>query len=102
MKTLLKTALFSALVLLLFRVPETYGAVAGGPDSGKLSFAVTIPDSWQSFIERTDYGNETIFSFIAPDDDPVFLFSVTKVSDDQWEQLQGQLHNYDVIQNENG
>jgi hypothetical protein len=102
MKTFLKTALYSALVFLL-SIPalDTFGAVGGG-DSGKLSFAVAIPDSWNSFVQRTDYGNQTIFSFATPDDDPVFLFSVTKVTDEQWNQLQGQLEHYDVIKNENG
>src|SRR5215471_12672469 len=101
MKTLLKSTLYSVLILLLFQVSGTR-ALAGGTDSGKLSFAISIPDSWQSFLQRSDYGNETVFNFITPDDDPVFLFSVTKVTDEQWNQLQATIQNYEIISNENG
>jgi len=63
---------------------------------------VTIPEAWKSMIARQDYENESIFSFKTGNEKSVFLFSVTKVTDEQWFTLKSQLTDATVIANENG
>ena len=71
---------------------------AGNSVPPHLSMSVNIPDALQQQIARQDFENEAIFSF-KNGKDASFLFSVTKVSSDQWLQLKDQLKNYTVIEN---
>jgi hypothetical protein len=66
-----------------------------------LNLSITIPDALQSQIVRQDFENEAIFS-LKNGNASSFLFSVTKVSYDQWEQLKNQLKDYTVLENKDG
>lgn len=66
-----------------------------------LNLSITIPDALQSQIVRQDFENEAIFS-LRNGSSPAFLFSITKVSYDQWDQLKSQLKDYTVIENKDG
>ncbi|HUM45864.1 MAG TPA: hypothetical protein PLD84_02980 [Chitinophagales bacterium] len=67
-----------------------------------LNLTIAIPASLQSQIERTDYENESIFSLKTGDQRTEFLFSVTKVSVEQWLKVKEQLKGYRIIGNQNG
>src|ERR1043165_1821803 len=66
-----------------------------------LNLSITIPDALPSQIVRQDFENEAIFS-LKNGNASSFLFSVTKVSYDQWEQLKNQLKDYTVLENKDG
>ena len=67
-----------------------------------LNLTIAIPASLQSQIERTDYENESIFSLKTGDKATEFLFSVTKVSVEQWMKVREQLKGYRIIENQSG
>ena len=64
-----------------------------------LSLSVTIPETWQSQIVRQDFENESVFSLKNGNNTPVFLFSVTKVTGDQWMTVKDQVKDYAIIEN---
>jgi len=66
-----------------------------------LNLSITIPDGLQSQIVRQDFENEAIFS-LKDGNTPAFLFSITKVSYEQWEQLKSQIKDYTILENKDG
>ena len=64
-----------------------------------LNLSVTIPDAWQSQIVRQDFENESVFSFKNGDNAPAFLFSVTRVTGDQWMTVKDQIKDYTILEN---
>ena len=73
---------------------------AATPDP--MIFSVSIPADLQSSLVRQDFENESIFSFKNGNDAPLFLFSVTRVTDSQWLTLSQQVKNATVIKNDEG
>jgi hypothetical protein len=65
-------------------------------------FVVTIPASFQSQIIREDYDNQSIFSLKTESKTSVFLFSVTRVTGDQWMKIKDQVKNHTIVENKNG
>ena len=72
---------------------------AGNNVPPHLSLSISIPDVLQSQIVRQDFENESIFSLKDGNGSPAFLFSVTRVTGDQWMQLKDQLKDYTIIEN---
>jgi len=66
-----------------------------------LNLSIIIPDALQSQIVRQDFENEAIFS-LKNGDNTTFLFSITKVTGDQWMQLKDQVKDYTIIENKDG
>ena|SRR6185295_16284565 len=64
-----------------------------------LNLTVVIPEAWQSQIAREDFENESVFSLKNGNNTPVFLFSVTRVTGDQWMTIKDQMKNYTIIEN---
>jgi len=64
-----------------------------------LNLSVTIPAAWQSQIVRQDFENESVCSLKNGNNTPVFLFSVTRVTGDQWMTIKDQMKNYTIIEN---
>ena len=67
-----------------------------------LNITLTIPAAWQSQIVRVDYENESIFSLKNGDKAPAFLFSVTRITGDQWMLVKNQLKGYTILGNKDG
>lgn len=99
----LKTA---QMLLFSFAVLTAINAGAHNPSGKnalpKLNLTVTIPDALQSQITRQDFENESIFSFKNGNNEPAFLFSITKVTDRQWATVKGQIKKYLIIENKDG
>ena len=72
----------------------------GTPSS--LNFSIAIPESLQSQIVRQDYENESIFSMNTGGKKTAFLFSVTKVTTDQWNTIKEQIGTYTILENKDG
>jgi hypothetical protein len=103
--TFLKSAGTFMLSLLTFTVFHAQAATMARPSGDKappLNLSVNIPATWQSQIVRVDYENESIFSLKAGDKAPAFLFSVTKVSGDQWMTIKEQIKGYSILENKDG
>ena len=64
-----------------------------------LNVSVTIPEAWQSQIVRQDFENESVFSLKNGNNAPAFLFSVTRITGDQWMTVKDQIKNYSIIEN---
>lgn len=64
-----------------------------------LNLSVTIPEAWQSQIVRQDFENESVFSLKNENNAPVFLFSVTRVTGDQWMIVKDQVGSYTILEN---
>jgi len=67
-----------------------------------LQFSISIPEAMQSEITRTDYENQSIFSFKNEGGKSAFLFSVNKVTAEQWMSIKSDVKNYTILQNQNG
>lgn len=67
-----------------------------------LNFIYAIPAKWESQIVREDYENQSIFSMKVSNASPVFLFSVTQITTDQWMKVKNQLNEYTIIENKDG
>ena len=67
-----------------------------------LNLSLSIPLSWYSQITKTDYENQSIFTLKTSDNASVFLFSVTKVTGDQWMKLKDQIKGSTIIENKDG
>jgi hypothetical protein len=92
--------------LLSFTILQVHAATTVRPFDNisppHLNVTVNIPATWQSQIVRQDYENESIFSLKTSDKTPAFLFSVTKVTDDQWMTVKNQIKGYTIIENKDG
>ena len=64
-----------------------------------LDLSITIPQAWQSQIVRQDFENESVFSLKNGNGTPAFLFSVTRVTGDQWMTVKDQIKDYTIIEN---
>ncbi|MFI5134374.1 MAG: hypothetical protein ACHQD9_00845 [Chitinophagales bacterium] len=72
------------------------------PGPGALEFSISIPQSLQSQIVRQDFENESIFNFKNEKGKPAFLFSITKVTSEQWMQIHQQVNYYKILENKDG
>ena len=70
--------------------------------SGILQFTISIPESIQPEITRVDYENQSIFSFKNEGGKSAFLFSVNKVTAEQWLAIKSSVKNYTILQNQDG
>ena len=103
MKTFFKQSLSVAMIIIvtLFAFKTYAGNPADNPQA-QLSLKISLPQSWQSVVEKQDFGNEVLFNFKNGNAKPVFLFSITKVSGDQWIALQGQVRGATILENKDG
>lgn len=67
-----------------------------------VQFSISIPDQFSSFIVREENENTVNFSFKDKAGKTAFLFSVNKISVNDWFTLKEQLSNYQVLENRNG
>jgi len=72
------------------------------PPPGLLQFSISIPDAMQSQITRQDFENQSIFSFKNENGKTAFLFSVNKVTDQQWLSIKQDVKNYTILENQDG
>ena len=104
--TFLNSAGAFLFLLLSFTLQQANAATTVRPFDNSapphLNLTVTIPAAWQSQIVRVDYENESIFSLKAGDKSPAFLFSVTKVTDEQWMTVKNQIKGYTILENKEG
>ena len=102
-KNTVRVLLFSLAALMTVSAQAVMPAHASGNSvPPHLNLSITIPDDLQSQIVRQDFENESIFSLKDGNDNSAFLFSVTKVSSDQFMQLKSQLKDYTIIENKDG
>ena len=66
-----------------------------------LSISVTIPDQWKSSIIRVDENEMTIFKLDNGNAPATFLFSVTKIPDQQWAKVKSQMPEAQLIAHKN-
>jgi len=102
MKTLLVNSKAICIVLFSLISFQSIAHKSAGGDPSQLTFNIVLPDSWQSTVVRQDYGNETVFNFKTDDGKQIFLFSVTKVTGDQWLSIKDQVQHATILKNENG
>jgi len=104
MKTKVLNAAFSLLLIILCSplLKANSAKSFHFPGPGALQFTISIPQSLQAQIVRQDFENESIFNFKNEKGKPAFLFSVTKVSSDQWLQIHQQVSYYKILQNKDG
>lgn len=88
-------------IILYCNVAAAKDQLSDSQEPPKLNCAVNIPGCLKSHIIRQDFENESIFS-LDNGNKPAFLFSVTKVSGEQWITLKGQLNEYSIIENRDG
>src|SRR6266480_2896686 len=75
------------ILLVIFIAINAQASVPRPSDSNvppHLNVSVTIPEAWQSQIVRQDFENESVFSLKNGNNAPAFLFSVTRITGDQW------------------
>jgi len=96
------------LVLLLFASLISQGnaqmsthSIDGTPTS-QLQFSVSIPEAMQPEIVRQDFENQSIFSFKNEGGKTAFLFSLNKVTADQWVAIKSNVKNYTILENKDG
>ncbi len=77
-------------------------AAVGAMRMSHLDLTVYIPAAIESQIVRTDYENQSIFSLKTGNEAAAFLFSVTKVTGDQWMKTKDQLEGCTIIENKDG
>jgi hypothetical protein len=66
-----------------------------------LSLSVNIPDQWKSAIIRVDENETTTFKLDNGNAPAVFLFSVTKIPDQQWAKVKSQMPDSKLIAHKN-
>jgi hypothetical protein len=93
---------FSLFILLATFNLVSFARPAGNATPPHLTLSISIPAAWQSQIVRQDFENESIFSLKTDEKTPAFLFSVTKVTDEQWMTIKNQVKNYSIIENKDG
>jgi len=101
MRTRFSSAVSALFLLLTFSLSINAKSIAATlPNDGhdKLSFTVNIPEGIQPEIVRQDFGNESLFSFKNGSNN-AFLFSVTRVSAEQWLKVKDQVSHYTIIEN---
>jgi hypothetical protein len=99
MKTFFKYT-FAAMAMLVTFAHSAPAALNAGADP--MIFSVNVPEEWSATVVREDFENQSIFNFKGGSSQPVFLFSVARITEAQWLQLHGQLKNAQVLQNEGG
>lgn len=100
MKTISKNAFRLAVIMIVMLFTARTNASTLPVDP--LLFSISIPESWQSSIVRQDFENQSIFSLKNGSDKPVFLFSVSKATGDQWQMIHNQLKNVTILENKDG
>ena len=71
-------------------------------DYTALTFTINIPDQWKQIILRED-GNETAtFKFDNGNTAPLFLFSVSKIPEQQWAKVKSQMPDAVMMLHKNG
>ncbi len=66
-------------------------------ESQKLSIQLEIPDEWKTKIVTEESENSVVFKYLNTGSDPVFLFSVNKVSAEHWMKIKDQLNNSGML-----
>jgi hypothetical protein len=96
-----RVLLFSLLTTIVYlnATSKAQPAMSGAPSA--LKFSISIPDAVQSQIERQDFENQTIFSFVNGDKN-AYLFSVNKLTDEQWLSVKSNVNNYTILENKDG
>ncbi len=106
----MKTKLFNAGRALLFLLVIFTGIYAKAstvavPSQNsvppKLNLSVSIPNALESQVVRQDFENESVFS-LKNGNSNAFLFSVTKVTGDQWMTIKNQAGAYSILENKDG
>ena len=76
-------------------------SITGTPTS-QLQFSLSIPEAMQSQIIRQDFENQSIFSFKNEGGKNAFLFSLNKVTTEQWMTIKSNVKNYTILENKDG
>jgi hypothetical protein len=98
MKTIFSTSLMLMFLSIApFAAKQTTAAAPPG-----IEFSVSVPVQVQSQIVREDFENQSIFSFKNEGGKPVFLFSVNRLSAEQWLKVKNSFTDYSIIENKEG
>ncbi|MEP7128318.1 MAG: hypothetical protein ABI729_05595 [Chitinophagales bacterium] len=62
----------------------------------------SIPDQWKSNIIKEQNGAVTSFSLVNGNSAPVFLFSVTEISEQEWIKMKTQMPDIKLLERKNG
>src|SRR5215831_4613307 len=69
-----------------------------GPDpSNTLQFSIAIPEFCKSSIIREDQPGMTVFKFANGNADPVFLFDISRIQDQDWAKVKDQIPNAKLL-----
>jgi len=67
-----------------------------------LHVQITMPADWQEKMKVTETDQVITFSYINPGGQPVFLYSVTKISEQNWMAIKDQLTNVHIVAEKDG
>jgi hypothetical protein len=102
MKKIFANASFAIAMLALSLVFSTQGMRAGdfvlfSKTLSSVHFTITIPDQWNNSIVQEATDDATYFKFKKSDGTKEFLFSICKISAQQWLAIKDQLTNVKMI-----
>lgn len=104
MHSITLSRLFS-FILLLFAVTQAAdfnAAYATGKRPGNAHISAAIPEQWKNNISKDVNGDVTTFSLVNGDAAPVFLFSITEISEQEWIKVKTQLPDVKLIARKDG
>lgn len=90
------------LILILSVITMPLSSAFANVNLAHLNLTISIPAEWQSQIVREDYENQSLFSLKTANESTAFLFSVTKVTGEQWMKVKNQINGYTIIENKDG
>lgn len=98
-----KSVIMFAFMLLVYSSYFSMNAFAGNKNQRNTAdINVIIPDQWKSNIAREDNGGVSTFSLVNGNTTPVFLFSVTEISEHEWVKVKAQLPDVKMFAHKNG
>ena len=101
-----KTTIQTLILLSILLVSETNSNASSTANpvvtNVTVQFSISIPASLNSSIEREETETAVNFNFKKADGTTSFLFSVNKISTDDWMNVKAQIANAKVLDNKNG
>ena len=101
-----KTTIQTLILLSILLVSETNSNASSTANpvvtNVTVQFSISIPEPLNSSIEREETETAVNFNFKKADGTTSFLFSVNKISSDDWMNVKAQLANAKVLDNKNG
>lgn len=91
---------FTMLFICTFQFSMNASAAAKKPGNAHIN--ASIPEQWKSNIIKEENGAVTTFSLVNGNSTPVFLFSVTEISEQEWVKIKTQLPDVKLLDRKNG